>query len=53
MVSPVWEYMIVNLYTDSIVDQENAMDAAGEEGWELVSIILVGTLYRAYFKRLV
>lgn len=42
-----FSYLVVKIDWESISTQESFLDAAGQEGWELVTV----SRGRAYFKR--
>jgi hypothetical protein len=58
---PRWEYRVERHYPSDVpshgehrgsgLDSFDALDKLGEEGWELISIVLSGQTYELIFKR--
>lgn len=47
----VVDHRVLVIPNFSAEDQEARINAVGQEGWELVSVVRVGTDTYAYFKR--
>jgi hypothetical protein len=45
-----WEYKVVH-FENEYINDENALNTAGEQGYELMSVIFDGRWIRLYMKR--